>query len=394
MTYKRLENESDEALIFRVAKDKDLIGTWQDVADILNPLLGTDYGESTFRKKYAAFKQMFEANRVLLVDSEEELKMIRDEQRRLEIEKIKFRDERNAWNQQNRTHARAEAKLDNLEEELCKIGRVEFPAHCSPVNHISDKAMLVMLSDFHIGATFNNYFGKYDTEIAKDRLGQLLEYIKEINLRHNTYECYVVLCGDIISGSIHHSIQVTNRENVIDQIKCAAEMITSFCYELTKMFSMVTMISVDGNHSRLDDKERSIHDERADQLIPFCVNMALSHVDNFNYCEEANIDSGIALFIIQDKTYVAVHGDYDPFSKSGIQNLITMIRAIPHAVLLGHKHYCATDEVNGIKMIQGGSLCGSGDQFTVEKRLLGKPSQMICICDTGGIECYYPVELS
>ena len=393
MTYKRLENESDEALIFRVAKDKDLIGTWQDVADILNPLLGTDYGESTFRKKYAAFKQMFEANRVLLVDSEAELQMIRDEQRRLEIEKIKFRDERNAWNQQNRTHARAEAKLDYLEESLSKMGRIEFPAHPSPAVINSDKSMLIMLSDFHIGATFNNFFGCYNTDVAEDRLNQLLEKIKEIYKRHNTYECYVVLCGDIISGNIHHSIQVTNRENVIDQIKKASELVASFCYELTLLFSMVTMISVDGNHSRLDDKERSLHDERADQLIPFCVSMALSHIDHFYYCEEANLDSGIALFMIQDKTYVAVHGDYDNFNKTGIQNLITMIRAIPHAVLMGHKHYCATDEVNGIKMVQGGSLCGSGDQFTVERRLSGKASQMICICGEEGIEAFYPVEL-
>ena len=53
-TYVRLENEQDDELIYRVCKDKELIGSWEDVKDILNDLLGYDYGESTYRKKYAA----------------------------------------------------------------------------------------------------------------------------------------------------------------------------------------------------------------------------------------------------------------------------------------------------------------------------------------------------
>jgi hypothetical protein len=51
MKYQRYENESDEELIYRVCKDKDLIGTWTDVADILNELLGQEYTESKYRKR-------------------------------------------------------------------------------------------------------------------------------------------------------------------------------------------------------------------------------------------------------------------------------------------------------------------------------------------------------
>ena len=39
MEYKRYENESDEELIYRIASDKDKLGSWQAVADILNKLL-------------------------------------------------------------------------------------------------------------------------------------------------------------------------------------------------------------------------------------------------------------------------------------------------------------------------------------------------------------------
>ena len=60
--YKRMVDETDEELIFRICRDKDIIGTWNDVKDILNELLNADYGESTYRKKYQAFEKMFNAN--------------------------------------------------------------------------------------------------------------------------------------------------------------------------------------------------------------------------------------------------------------------------------------------------------------------------------------------
>jgi len=42
-------------------------------------------------------------------------------------------------------------------------------------------------------------------------------------------------------------------------------------------------------------------------------------------------------------------------------------------------------------MIRGGSLAGSGDDYTIEKRLTGKASQLICIADDNGLKAYYPI---
>lgn len=392
-TYVRLENEQDDELIYRVCKDKELIGSWEDVKDILNDLLGYDYGESTYRKKYAAFCKMFEANRSKFVDSDSQVKALRDEQRRLEIEKIKFRDERNAWAQQNRIQARAEAKLDNIEQALMNFGRINFPEHKRSDSKNVDRAMIIMLNDLHIGQTFDNFFGKYNTEIAERRMAQLLDEVKEIAQRHGCGSCIVSLGGDNCSGNIHKTIQVTNRENVIQQIKKAAEMVASFCYELTQIFDYVKLVAVDGNHSRLDKKEEAMHDERLDSLVPYCVNLALGHLDNFQYLDSANIDSGIAMFNVFGNYFLSVHGDYDDFTKNGVNNLITMVGLIPKYILFGHHHTCSVDEANGIVMIRGGSLVGTGDQHTVERRIRGHASQMICVCSENGVEAYYPVRL-
>lgn len=391
--YKRFEGESDEELIFRICSDKESIGSWDQVKDILNKLLDKDYGESTYRKKFAAFNKMFLANRSRFIDSDKQLEALREEERRLEIEKIKFRDERNAWSAQNRIQARAEAKLDNIEDALCDMGRIYFPEHPAPVVTNADRTILIMLNDLHIGATFDNFFGKYDLDTARNRLGRLLEEVKIIAKRHDADECYVSLGGDAISGNIHLNLRITNRENVISQIKRCSELVASFCYELTKIFSTVNLVSVDGNHSRIDKKEEAMGEERLDSLIPWAVSMALHEVENFKYIQDNNINNGIALINIRGKYYISVHGDYDSFNKAGVQNLITMIRVVPYGILFGHKHYCAIEECNGVKMIQGGALCGSGDEFTVEKRIRGKASQMVCVCSPDGIEAYYPVEL-
>lgn len=391
--YKRFENESDEELIYRICSDHDAIGTWQQVADIINKLLGTDFGESTYRKKYAAFQKMFEANRSKLVDNDGRLADVLEEERRLEREKIRYRDERHAWNKQNYLAARVEDKLDMLEDALSDIGRREYKPVASNMVSYSASSMVIMLSDLHIGATFNSPWGHYDTDVAEDRMWQLLGEVIRIQKKHACEDCYVIVNGDDISGSIHRSIQVTNREDVIDQVKIAAELISSFCYEVSKLFSKVNLIGVSGNHSRIDRKDESIASERLDRLVTWIVGILLQDVNNFEVLNDVNLDTSLAVFDIRGKEYVAVHGDYDPFSKSGTQNLITMIGSIPYAVMFGHLHTPAFDECNGIKMIRGGSLAGSGDAFTIEKRLCGRPSQMVFITNEDGIEALYPTYL-
>ena len=390
-TYKRFDGESDEELIYRITGKKDQIGSWQDVADILNELLGTEYTESKFRKQRQTFDKMLVANQSKFIDSDAQLKEIEIQKRELERKKIQFRDERNAWQKQNFTDARVEEKLDKLELELTSLGRTNFDEH-NNFSIDSDNDMLIILSDLHIGQTFDSIFGKYNTDIAKDRLNQLLNEVISIRDLHNSKNCYVSLQGDLISGNIHKSIQVSNRENVIKQIKIATELISSFCYELSLHFEMVFMSNVSGNHTRMDRKDDAIHDERLDDIISWAVELSLKHIDNFHILHR-NIDTGISDIPIRGKSYIAVHGDYDGFNKTGVQNLCLALGFVPYAITYGHLHVCSVDETNGVKMIRGGSLAGCGDSYTIEKRLTGKPSQMICICTDKGVKAYYPIEL-
>ena len=394
---KKLECETEEQYLWKIGQlvDSGRIENWASINDIVNKELGIDEekwrDESSFRKRYQAAKKFYDGC-FSKMESDEYAQEISEMKRELERAKIKFRDERNAWNKQNYIDARVEEKLDLLEKELLSQGRVNFDTHDN-TNAVSDNDVFIILSDFHIGQCFSSAWGEYNSNIAKKRLNQLLNEVVAIQKMHNSENCFISLQGDMISGNIHKTIQVTNRENVIEQIKVASELISSFCYEISKVFNKVFITSVVGNHSRMDRKDEALHDERLDDIISWGVELSLKHIDNI-YMLENNIDSGIAKMDIRGKVYVGVHGDYDRYSNSGVSNLCMHLGFIPYAITYGHLHTCAIDETNGVKMIRGGSLAGSGDSYTIEKRLSGKPSQMVCVCNKNGVVCYYPIELN
>ena len=395
--FKKMENENFHQYIWRMDElvQSGKYKNWKEITPFINEeLFGDDESlyrdESAFRKGCKYARDYFEAG-VFGSNDDDYFNKLQAEKRELERAKIQFRDERNAWNKQNYIDARVEEKLNLLEKELLSQGKVNFDV-CEKTNITSDNDILVILSDFHIGQCFSSVWGEYNTDIAKKRLNQLLNEVIAIQKLHNSENCYLSLQGDMLSGNIHKTIQVTNRENVIEQIKIASELISSFCYELSKVFNKVFISSVVGNHSRMDRKDEALHDERLDDVISWGVELSLKHIENIHMLKQ-NFDSGIAEMKIRDKSYIAVHGDYDRYTNTGVYNLCMHLGFIPYAITYGHLHTCAIDEASGVKMIRGGSLAGSGDSYTIEKRLSGKPSQMVCVCNDKGVSCYYPIEL-
>lgn len=395
------EGQGELSYLWEIGQAKDngsYYGTWEDIADLINFHFRGDESEyrtsSAYRKPYEQAKKFYEQGVFNSFSEDEYIRKLNESKRDLEREKVRFRDERRAWNQQNYIDGRAEDMLDKLSASLVEIGKEEFPSLDKSNFYTSDNDMVVLLSDMHIGATFDCKFGKFDTDVARERMARLLERTLELRDTHNSENCYVLSLGDQISGNIHKTLQVTNRENVIDQIKIATELISSFCYELSKHFNNVTLISVSGNHSRLTTKkEDAMHDERLDDIISWAVGLALYNIDNFTVAQN-DIDTSMATFKIRGKSYVATHGDYDAFTKNDAQRLVSMIRDFPEAWFTGHLHTIAVDETNGIKMIRGGSLCGSGDGYTVGKRLMGDACQLICLVGDDGLLAYYPIYLN
>ncbi len=310
----------------------------------------------------------------------------------LQVERQKFFDQRNAFNKLVRERSRQE-ELNEILVEAVKSGnlpRLDYEYHeVMP----SDNDLLVSLNDIHYGATVNNYWNTYNSDICREMMRRYLDRIIQIARTHSSENCVVWANGDEISGNIHKSIAVTNKENVIEQVKGVSELIAEFIAELSKHFATVTFVSVAGNHSRLDpNKDNALVSERLDDLVEWYLSARLQNFDNVIIGGGEKVDETMYLIDVRGKTYCGVHGDFDG-SASKVQALQTMARKPLYAVLSGHLHHCKIDDVQGIRTIMAGSFLGM-DDYCVQKRIYGKPEQMVCVCDETGVRCSYSVGLN
>lgn len=398
MDYKRQENETEEQYLWRIgqAKDNGLIDIdWIGIADIMNKEFRedeTDYRhESAYRKFYQYAKKMFDAGVFSKQTEDNYINDLIATQDAVRKEKQKLFDERKALNKISRDHARAEEDFKNLENMIRENGKYSLPEIHNKLD-VSDNDMIVSLSDFHLGLEFCNGFGFYNAEVAEERLCKYLEKIIKIRNTHNSENAYLVLLGDSVNGTIHWTTQLQNRENLVEQIQKCAEMVSAFTYELSKYFKNVYVAAVPGNHSRIGLKDHVMRDERVDGLIPWYMQAKLSHLKNVKFIKD-KFDETIGVLHIRDYVYCYVHGDFDKFSEAGVAKLVMMLGFKPAAILYGHLHHCSYDDISGVKIIRSGSFCGTGDDFTVSRRISGKPQQMVVIADDTGVRACYPVDL-
>ena len=191
------------------------------------------------------------------------------EQKTIELQKErqKFFDQRAAYNKLIRERSRQE-ELNEILEESIKNGTI------TPLNYKrteiepSDNDLMVSLNDIHYGIEVDNYWNCYNPNVCREMFVGYIDRIVEIRDTHKSENCYVWANGDMISGNIHYSIAVQNKENVIEQVKGVSELISEFLAILSEHFNNVYFVSVAGNHSRVSqDKKFALKDERMDDLV-------------------------------------------------------------------------------------------------------------------------------
>lgn len=318
--------------------------------------------------------------------------------RRVEFEKAKqrFYDQRAAFMKTVRERARQEELNEIIRSAISSSKLPTLPTSQADADTICGDTkspdLLVSLNDIHFGANIDNHWCTYNSDICATMLYQYAERIASIAKTHGSRNCIVWANGDLISGNIHYQIAVSNNENVIEQVIGVSELIAGFLAILSTKFDTVKYASVAGNHSRIDVKDRALINERLDDLVGWYLKARLQNYTNVEVGYGDHIDATMYVIDVRGKTYVGVHGDYDT-SPQHIQALQTMAGKPVYAVLMGHKHHCENGVVQGIRIIMAGSFMGM-DDFCVQKRIYGRPEQMVCVCDESGVLCSYNVPLS
>lgn len=391
MKYQRYENESDEELIYRVCKDKDLIGTWADVADILNDLLGQEYTESKYRKQYTAFTKMFSANENIFISDDNYIKQLKEQEQELKKERQKLSDERVEFNKQIREQARRESYEDLIKRVVCEnVEPIKVDVPRVMARHLTDNDILAHITDIHTGIEISNFKNEFDEEILKERLEKYISKIIQVKKLHNSENCYLVI-SEILSGIIHNTLRIQNNMDLMQQFKYISELLSSVLIELANEFNEVYVYTVMGNHSRISPKkEDSLQGENMDILLPFYLKARLQNVYNIHICDN-DICEDIAIFNIRGKHIMASHGDKDS-PKNVVQRWTMMLGVKPDICLLGHRHTNSLSTEYDTKVIQSGCFCGT-DDYAMSIRRTNKPEQIISVVSDDGLECIYDVQL-
>lgn len=355
---------------------------------------GNCFSASEVRKRMYGMKAIIEA---IERDGEESIRdadtlsALDAKKIELQMERQKFYDQRNAFNRLIRERSRQE-ELNEILVEAVRFGNLPQLHYVRFDIAPSDNDLLVSLNDIHYGANVSNFWNTYNSDVCREMMCRYLDRIISIGETHRSENCVVWANGDEISGNIHQSITVTNKENVIEQIKGVSELIAEFLAELSRHFNNVTFVSVAGNHSRIEpNKDRALISERLDDLVEWYLGARLQNFENVTIGGGEKIDHTIYLVDIRGQTYCGVHGDFDG-SASKVQALQAMAGRPIYAVLSGHLHHNKVDEVQGVKTIMAGSFLGM-DDYCVQKRIVGRAEQMVCVCDENGVRCSYDIPL-
>lgn len=397
----RLPGETDFQYHCRLINGKLVDHTLADVdySELAIPVYGKQLSSDATRKAMYGSRdtiELMERERVgTVVDSTGSALMNEIDARMVELrkEQQKMFDQRTALNQVIRERARAE-EINEMIRQAVQEGNLpilpDVQRSAAPV-FASGNDLLISLNDIHYGAIVQNYWCQYNPEICAKMMRKYITWIAEIANLHQAEDCYVWANGDMISGNIHYEIAMSNRENLIQQVMGVSELIAWFVNELRQHFNHVYFISVAGNHSRIGQKDKSIMNERLDDLVEWYLAARLQHCPDVTIGCGEKIDTTMYVLDVRGKNYVGVHGDYDP-TPANIQTLQTMVQRPVYAVLCGHKHHNAQDYVQGIRTVMAGSFQGM-DSFCVQRRIYGKPQQLVCVCDQRGIRCSYDIDL-
>ena len=355
---------------------------------------GNCFSASEVRKRMYGMKSIIEAierDGKAEIQNEDMISLLDSKRIELQKERQKFFDQRNAYNKLLRERSRQE-ELNEILVDAVRSGNLPSLQYVRSEIPCSDNDLLVSLNDIHYGANIQNYWNTYNSDVCRDMMCKYLDHIISIGEIHKSENCIVWANGDEISGNIHQSIAVTNKENVIEQIKGVSELIAEFLAELSKHFRQVVFVSVAGNHSRIEpNKDKALISERLDDLVEWYLSARLQNFENIVIGGGEKIDHTIYLIDVRGKTYCGVHGDFDG-SPGKVQSLQAMAGRPVYAVLSGHLHHNKTDEVQGVKTVMAGSFLGM-DDYCVQKRIVGRAEQMVCVCDESGIRCTYGIPL-
>ena len=395
--YKRFEGETDEELIYRITGEKDKIGSWQGVADILNELLGTEYTESKFRKQRQAFDKMFAANQSKFSNDKVILDDIAEQRRELAKERVKLQTEKLEYNRWLREEARDELITEKICDAVNSLIPLDIPEHITPVHNT--RAYALVYGDEHFGVEyelkglFGDIINAYSPEIFEERMWDLFHQTVEIVQKENIDTLNVFNMGDFNDGILRVSQLMKLRYGVVDGTIKYADFIANWLNELTK-FVRVKYQSTNGNHSELrliGQPKGTFTEDNMGKVVTEFIKTRLKDNPNFTYIENP---TGFIYAQLACNTVLGIHGEVKNM-KTAIDEFSRIYNVPIQYLLAGHLHHNKTEEIGvNSEVINVGSIIGV-DSYSLSLRKTANASAKLLVFEQAkGKVCEYTLKLN
>lgn len=291
-------------------------------------------------------------------------------------ERTKNRDILNAYKKLLRDEARLEVFKDTFKETVSKLNKLPQIKYVGNKSNTYNEAIL-MLSDLHIGVICDNFYNKYNTDIAVQRLEQIVAVTIEECRLNKVKELTVLNLGDLIHGVIHTNARIDQQFDVISQVMIASELIGKVLNELKFAAPIINYRSVTDNHSRVSaNLSEHIEKENFSRLIDWYLEERLKD-SNINFIHD-NLDTSLGFFELKNGKKIGfAHGHLDDIN-SCFQHFIGATKSFIDYMLLGHYHSEKAKSFQGTKVFVNGSIVGT-EQYALSKRLFSNPSQTLLI---------------
>ena len=396
-TYRRFDGETDEELIYRITGEKDKIGSWQDVADILNDLLGTEYTESKFRKQRQSFDKLFAANQQKFATDVNILEEITQERRNLEKERKKIQSEKIEYNRWLRENARDELISERICESIADLKPLDIPERIS-VSH-GKREYALIFGDEHYGVEFEipgingEIINAYSPEIFEKRMWSLFHQTLEVIASEEIDTLYVFSMGDYMDGILRVSQLMKLRYGVVESTIKYAEFMANWLNEMSQYVN-IKYHCTHGNHSELrliNQPKNTFTDDNMGEIVSLFIKERLQDNPNFTFVEN---HTGYIYNTLAGYSVFGCHGEIK--NKKIATREISSIYGIPiNYFITGHVHHNTSEEV-GIdsEVISVGSIVGTDNYALSLRKTSNASAKLLVFEENKGKVCEYTFKLN
>jgi hypothetical protein len=366
---------------------KDALGfTWPQMAEIFNEEFGCNKGDTAYRKKWAAFQEVFNANMDKLVGENAYLDELKQAKHELEKEKVKLRTEKLEYNRWLREEARDELICEKICEAIKTLPPLKVPNITIPTHSSREGALL--LADTHYGVElkivglFGETLNEYNPEIFEARMWDLLNQVIDICEKEGFTSLHVYDLGDEVDGMLRVSQLFKLRYGVIESTVRYGRFITEWLNELSKHVYVKYQMVKDSNHCQLrmlNQPKNTFKDDNMSYIIAEKLMDRLEENPNFEFVQNP---TGYIFDNIVGYNVFGCHGETKSMEQA-IKDFSRTYRVDIDFMVGGHKHHQNSTNV-GIEsdVISAPSIIGI-DDYSLSLNKTSDPGATLFILEQG-----------